>query len=162
MLFKRFNKKNHYKNKIKLTYQRIWDLEFLTKEMQDMREQIRKAYDRLSQEVAILTQHKDLIKAFGMEKASELTAKGPEYAAKELENHKEEHALTKEEQDAVDNVSKRIEEKNIDIEYKKSQMKAIDTQLEESWKASGDGGIFSAIEGYRSVISILKKEIKKL
>ena len=160
------SKKRYYKKRLYWKQTQIWDLEFLVVKFRAIRESMRREYDRIMETLDATTQYRDLIKAFGMEKAKEINKQGPEYGKKVLLEFLEEKppniSLTKDEQEAIDNLTKRIEEHNIDVGQFKKQMGAIDSQLEESFKAPGDGGILGRIEAETQGQNILRKEINSL
>tara|TARA_Y100001949_G_scaffold171282_1_gene173511 strand:+ start:838 stop:1221 length:384 start_codon:yes stop_codon:yes gene_type:complete len=101
MILERFKKRKHYKRKIRVMYQKRWDLEFLKEKLKAMREGFRVEYDRI----------KEIIDA----------------ASVRLE---EEKKKDKSDQKIVDSLTNLKKKQEPDIAQLKKQIEGIDGQIE--------------------------------
>lgn len=123
-------KKRYLKRKIKMSENSMWDIEFLRKKMQAMREGFRQEYDRLREMTVAAEQRL------------------------EAENKKEDPDKT-----IVTNLQNLIDKYKPDIEQLKTQMQAVDSQIQGT---ADETGLDGNVEGYRTVINLLKEDLKKV
>lgn len=155
-------KKKFYKKSIEVAKQKIWQKEFLLRQLREMREKIRREYDRKNETMDAQGQYRDLIKVCGLEKAKEINKLGPEQGKQYLKDNTNLAQLSDEASEIVKTLEKQLEEGKTDIEYFKGQMSGIDHQMEESHESKNDGGIVGVIGSLRETIKLLRDEIRRI
>lgn len=123
----RLRKRRHVQRKIRMSEQKMWDLEFLRDKLKAMKEGFRMERDRLME----------------MVDASNLRL--------EAENKKEDPDKT-----IKDNLERLKEKYEPDIKQLETQMDAIEGQI------TGAQGVEEGIDGYRTVIGLLKEHKEKI
>lgn len=157
--FGRREKKNHIKQKIEISYKKMWDLEFLRLNLGETREGFRKQYDRMTEErqgyEIRIGKLKELCGDLYPKAEAEILMR-LSLNPQELEAHTAKTEITPDLAVAIEKVQEvrlceqRIQSYDNDIAQLKEQMDGTDTQIQ------GDGGVNQTIEGYRSVIDLLK------
>lgn len=131
-----WQKKWHVQDKIEVTQKKMWDLEFLKEKMKAMKEGFRMQYDRLKEEsdAALLRTN--------------------------VEKEKQEKADKK----IISNLDNLVSHHGKDIGQLKQQMDGIDSQIngELNEETGQMVGIDPSIDGFRTVVSLLKEYKKKL
>ena len=154
-LWKR-KKRRHYKHKIDLTQRQIWDLEFLREKTRAVRESIRMDYDRIMEVNLAKKYFRNLIEAFGLERASELLKQGPEVSQPLLDKQTTKAILNPEEQNVLNALNEQIDGFDKDITQYKTQMDSFDGETGQI------AVINTKIEGFQTVMGLLKQYVAKI
>lgn len=126
--------KKHFQDKILLTRKKMWDLEFVRKQLKQLREEWRSQYDRLKEQ----------------EDAAVLRL--------EQERAKEDPDAT-----IVANLENLIKRQTPDLEQFKKNMQAVDSRIEGGEGPEGhQDGINETLEGHRANLALLEEHIKTL
>lgn len=131
-----WRKKWHVQQKIEITQKKQWDLEFLKEKMKAMKEGFRMQYDRLKEELDAATLRTNVEKEKG------------ESADKQI----------------IANLANMITHHEKDIGQLKTQMDAVDSQIEGQMNEETGQlvGVDPQIDGFRTVVGMLKEYKKKL
>lgn len=157
--FGRGDKKKHFRDKMKITCMKMWDLEFLRVNLGDTREGFRKQYDRMTEERQGYEIRIGKLKEMCGElypKAEAEVLMRANLNPQELEAHLEKKPVTNDLAVAIEKVNEvrlcetRMAAYDKDIAQLKEQMDGVDNQIQ------GEGGVNQTIEGYRSVLGLLR------
>lgn len=152
MIFERFRKKRHIKKKIKISYMKLWDLEFFVQKMKAMREGFRMEYNHLKETDDAAKEYQKLLQKYDKDYASEIMKQRPDTIREILEKPNN-PKYERENKAIIDTLQEQIKTRITDITQLEKQIESADEQI----KQSQDG-----VKSYRTLIEMLYEYRRKV
>ncbi len=167
-IFPRRAKRNHLRGKIVIIQKKIWDLEFLRGKLKAMREGFRVEYDALKERLDAASRrlYGEQYQFFYVASNDEIKPTDLPIMVSDIPKLPDVREDTKDfrfykkpklnvDKDVCDNLQSYLDKHSEDLEQLRKQLEGLDGQIE------GSGGVLELIEGNRTIITLLKDEIRR-